>query len=222
MEDYRTDEEQVEALKRWWQENGTSTLVAIALAVTVSFGWRYWQDQQQAHKEAASSVYQELLTLMSSPTLTESQRVTAGTLVEQLTEQFDGTGYDQLAALAGTRLSMDAGDYDSAAATLAELSAQNLNVEMAALVRLRLAKVQFSLKDYASAMSSLNGDMQKYAAQAAELRGDIYAAQGDNAAAVSAYEEAQTIAADNDMLRPSPLLTIKIESVASSTSGDNA
>jgi len=33
VESYRTEEEQVEALKRWWKENGTGILVAILLAV---------------------------------------------------------------------------------------------------------------------------------------------------------------------------------------------
>jgi predicted negative regulator of RcsB-dependent stress response len=222
LETFRTEEEQVEALKRWWQENGTSTLMAIALAVAVSFGWRYWQDQQQAEKEAASAVYQELLILMSAPALSDSQRATAGTLVSQLSDQYAGTGYDQLAALAGVRLAMDAGEFDKASTALQQLKSQNLSVEMAALVNLRLAKVQFSQQNYSAAMSTLDGDMQKYASQAAELRGDILAAQGDNTGAAAAYEDAQALAAANEMLRPSPLLRIKIESVASATSGDDA
>lgn len=222
MEDYRTEEEQVEALKRWWQENGTSTIIAIALAVAVSFGWRFWQDQQQAEKEAASSIYQELLTLMSAPNLSDSQRATAGTLVGQLSEQYAGTGYDQLAALASARLAMDSGDFDKAAAALVNLQGQKLGAEMAALVNLRLAKVQFSQQNYSAALSTLSGDMQQYAAQAAELRGDVLAAQGDNGAAAAAYEEAQNLVAGDDMLRPSPLLRIKIESLASTTAGDNA
>jgi predicted negative regulator of RcsB-dependent stress response len=222
LEDYRTDEEQVEALKRWWDEKGKSTLVMIALAVVVSFGWRYWQDQQQAHKEAAASVYQELLALMSAPTLDDSQRATAGTLITQLTEQFDDTGYDHLASLAKARLAMDAGDFAAAASVLTALSGEELGVELAALVNLRLAKVQFSQQDYTAALNTLKGDMQKYAAQAAELRGDIYAAQGDAASASAAYQESQTLTADNDMLRPSPLLQIKIDAVASATTGENA
>ena len=48
MEDYRTEEEQIEALKRWWSENGKSIVIGIALAGASVFGWRAWQDQQQA------------------------------------------------------------------------------------------------------------------------------------------------------------------------------
>jgi len=82
--------------------------------------------------------------------------------------------------------------------------------------------VQFAQQDYASALTTLSDDMQKFAAQAAELRGDILAAQGDNAAAGEAYSEAQSLSAEDEMLRPSPLLRIKIESVSSATAGENA
>jgi len=222
LETFRTEEEQVEALKRWWQENGTSTLIAIALAVAVSFGWRFWQDTQQAQKEAAAVVYQDLLTLMSAPELDNSQRATAATLINQLSDEYGGTGYDQLAALASARLAMDAGEFDKAAEALLLLKSQKLSVELAALVNLRLAKVQFAQQDYASALTTLSDDMQKFAAQAAELRGDILAAQGDNAAAGEAYSEAQSLSAEDEKLRPSPLLRIKIESVSSATAGENA
>ena len=222
MEDYRTDEEQVEALKRWWDENGKTTLVMIALAVAVSFGWRYWQDQQQAHKEAAAGVYQELLTLMSAPTLDDSQRATAGTLIAQLSEQFGDTGYSHLASLAKARFAMDQGEFSEAESVLTALSGESLGVELAALVNLRLAKVQFSQQNYASALNTLKVDMQKYSAQAAELRGDIFAAQGDEASASAAYKESQLLTSDSDMLRPSPLLQIKIDAVASATTGENA
>ena len=38
MESYRTEEEQVEALKRWWDENGRSTMTAVVLALVAGFG----------------------------------------------------------------------------------------------------------------------------------------------------------------------------------------
>ena len=40
MEQYRTEEEQVEALRKWWDENGRSTVIAviIALAPNASLG----------------------------------------------------------------------------------------------------------------------------------------------------------------------------------------
>ena len=47
METFRTEEEQVEAIKRWWQENGKSTVLGVAIAMAAVFGWRGWNDYQR-------------------------------------------------------------------------------------------------------------------------------------------------------------------------------
>ena len=51
MDAYRTDDEQVEALKRWWKENGTSTLLMVAVAVGGYFGWQAWDTRQVQQAE---------------------------------------------------------------------------------------------------------------------------------------------------------------------------
>ena len=47
MEEYRTEEEQVEALRRWWDENGRSTIAAIVIALSVGFGWQAWKSNEE-------------------------------------------------------------------------------------------------------------------------------------------------------------------------------
>ena len=54
---YRTEEEQVEALKRWFRDNGRSLVTAILIALILVFGFRYWQDSQLRQREAASAQY---------------------------------------------------------------------------------------------------------------------------------------------------------------------
>ena len=56
MEPYNTEEEQVEALRRWWDENGRSTIAAIVIALAAGFGWQAWQkhDQGQSNGQARS------------------------------------------------------------------------------------------------------------------------------------------------------------------------
>jgi predicted negative regulator of RcsB-dependent stress response len=38
----RTEEEQVEALKGWWTENGKSLLFMVAIALSAVFAWKTW------------------------------------------------------------------------------------------------------------------------------------------------------------------------------------
>ena len=66
MESYRTEEEQVEALKKWWDENGRSTIAAIIVALGIGFGWQGWQKYQDTESENASQRYQNLLQRLST------------------------------------------------------------------------------------------------------------------------------------------------------------
>ncbi|MEX2327847.1 MAG: tetratricopeptide repeat protein, partial [Pseudomonadales bacterium] len=39
-----TDEEQIEAIKKWWDENGKSILIGIVLALGGVFGYQAWDN----------------------------------------------------------------------------------------------------------------------------------------------------------------------------------
>ena len=60
MADHLEDDEQVEALKRWWDENGKSTMVAIALAVAGTVGWQQYQGWTVSQAERASEVWESI------------------------------------------------------------------------------------------------------------------------------------------------------------------
>ena len=47
MDTYRTEEEQVEAIRHWWDENGRSIIISIVLALAAGFGWQAWKDHDQ-------------------------------------------------------------------------------------------------------------------------------------------------------------------------------
>ncbi len=62
MSRYETDEEQWEAIKRWWQENGKSIMLAAVLGIGAVAGWNWWQQHQYQKAVLASSTF-ELLQL---------------------------------------------------------------------------------------------------------------------------------------------------------------
>ena len=47
-EEYQTEEEQIEALKRWWKENGKSIIAGLVLGIGSIGGYRYWQARLQS------------------------------------------------------------------------------------------------------------------------------------------------------------------------------
>ena len=61
MAEHLSEEEQLESLKRWWKENGLSTVIVVVLAVGGYFGWDLWKGHRQAQTEAAAIVYQQMM-----------------------------------------------------------------------------------------------------------------------------------------------------------------
>ena len=42
MSEYQTDEEKVEAIRKWWRENGTAVVAGLVLGLAGLIGWQYW------------------------------------------------------------------------------------------------------------------------------------------------------------------------------------
>ena len=54
VEQFATEEQQVEAIKRFWKENGVAIIIGAALGLSALWGWRYYSESQIIAKEAAS------------------------------------------------------------------------------------------------------------------------------------------------------------------------
>ena len=61
MEIYDTEEEQLDAVKRWWKENGQSTIIGLVFGIAIILGWNYWQDHKKVQAEQASALYSQLI-----------------------------------------------------------------------------------------------------------------------------------------------------------------
>jgi predicted negative regulator of RcsB-dependent stress response len=200
MADY-SEEEQVERLRKWWEENGTSIIVAVALSVAALVGWRYWQDSSQQKVEAASEIYQQMVDAM------EQSRDGAGGVgstdavrssAEQLVADYASTSYADYARLALAALAVQGEDYPQAEARLREVVDSPATAVLGWTARARLARVLLHSGDLDGAGQALNASWpESWQGQAFELRGDLARAQGDLDAARQAYQSALTaLAAD--------------------------
>ena len=85
MEAYRTEEEQVEALRKWWDENGRSTIAAIIIAVSGAFAWQTYQGVQSRDQQSASDAYQRLVQAIGDTEQSAEGRQEALELAELIT-----------------------------------------------------------------------------------------------------------------------------------------
>lgn len=192
MADYRTDEEQIELIKKWWRENGRSTVVGVGVALLLFFGWTQWQAYQKKNIEAASDLFQQMLT--ATEAVDGAQKVTA--LAEQLRKEHPRTVY---AVFASLRLAKDAvavNDLPAAAQFLAWAQQQKPDASLQPLVSLRLAQVQYAQNEGDKALATLTGIKSSGTAwegEVAELRGDVQAAQGKTEEARVSYQDAKQV-----------------------------
>ena len=196
-EDIKTEEEQVEAIKNWWNENGKSLIVTIAVVLAGYFGWNGYQDNQRTQGEAASSIYQQLMSKATKPLneQTEADKAEMETVAAQLKTEFPGSLYAQFGGLYLAKFAIEANNFDGAATELQALVDAGNKGPVTYLAQVRLARVLIQLEklDEALALVATTPDAS-FAAQYEETKGDVLFAKGDLAAALTAYQTARTAA----------------------------
>jgi predicted negative regulator of RcsB-dependent stress response len=212
VESYRTEEEQLEALKRWWAENGRGLLLAVGLALAASLGWQAWQGRQQQQAEGAAQLYQQMLMGMD-PAQQSAGGEQLRSLALQLKEDYSGQAYAQFAALHLARLAVEEGELATAAEELRwVLERAPAGSELAAVARLRLARVQAAQGQTDSALATLSArEAAGFAGAYAAARGDILLAAGREQEAREAYLAAGMGSVGPAGADPGRLLAQKLE-----------
>jgi predicted negative regulator of RcsB-dependent stress response len=187
MKEYETEEQQIEALKKWWKENGTSLIVGLFVGVSALFGWRYYVEQNNLHAIQASDLYMQV---MQSTAL---QRVDDKTIDinNKLINEYSDTPYAALSLLALAKFDYEKDNIDAAVAQL-ELAIKHANDDLIKQISsLRLVQLYIEQKNYSEAMALLNEPHDAaYDARFEELKGDLYYAKGDVDQARMAYDKA--------------------------------
>ena len=215
MEDYVSDEQRVEALKKWWQANYSSVIWGLVLGFAVLTGWNIWQTTQQRKAEGASGLYEQLFKAVDA-----KQTEPAIKLSERIIEQYQGTTYATYATLFSAKLKAESGDLAGAKKTLSDLLAATKDDDIKHLARLRLGEVLLALGDNEAALKLLEPlkprDMGKYEGLYEELKGDLYAALDRTSEALAAYELAK------EKGEAAPMLDLKINNLAVDTASTTA
>jgi predicted negative regulator of RcsB-dependent stress response len=168
-----TDDQQAELIKSWWRENGLFLVGGLVLGVGGLFGWQTWQSVSTQKSQEASNAFQELLEASAQQRYNKADE-----LYELITADYAGTPYADSAEL-------------EQAARLRRLASKTDDTSIRNIAKLRLGRVLLQLEDYsAAAQIAAYAKNDAYTAEFADLRGDIAYAQGNIAAARTAYEQA--------------------------------
>ena len=203
MADYLTDEEQLDRLKNWWQENGASIIVTVVLVVGGVAGWRWYDSAKVKEMQAASDAYETFLAATGDA---------RAELAATLDAEFGETGYATFALLYQAKEAAEAGDLEGAVDTLRRIADDGAHALIKDIARVRLARLLQEQGDAEAALAVLaDVTSQGFRGQALELKGDIHVLQGERALAHEAYVSAAAEIREGDQR---PVLEFKVDDTA--------
>ncbi len=208
MSDYRTDEEQAEALKKWWNENGKFIIAGIVIGLGAIFGWRGYSTHLTQQALEASRLYEQMV-IASRENDSENVAVYANRILND----YKSTTYAMFATLMLAKEAAETGELTEAETHLRWVLSNSPQEEFEHVARLRLARVLIAADKLADAVKTLNttntGD---FSSRYEELRGDILVKQDKVDEARQAYEKALANSASGS----NPVLQMKLDDLGKS------
>ncbi|MFK8030739.1 MAG: YfgM family protein [Gammaproteobacteria bacterium] len=183
MSEYNTDEEELQKLKDWWNDNKVFVVTGLMAGAAILFGFNWYKNMVATRSADASMVFEELQDAVEN-----GNRDVAIAKSAELKDKYSATPYDAQAALSLAKVHVEAGDFDAAIAAL-KVAMSNGNAELVHVARLRLARVQLAAGDSAAAKATLSVQSEgEFSPLYQELRGDVHVAAGDTEAAIEQYK----------------------------------
>lgn len=207
MEVYDTEEEQVAAIKRWWKENGTSTIAGVAIGIVLISGWNFWKSNQKEQANQASALYDQLQ-VSAKKGNSESVR----TIAEKLSSEHEASAYATYAGLLLAKTKVQQNDIEGAKAILEKQMNSASSNELRNIARLRFIKLLYAAGENEKGLQMIaeadQASTKSFSASYDELKGDLYVALERLGEARTAYESAVRAGAK------SPLLQFKLDDIA--------
>lgn len=188
------EQEQISALKGWWEDYGNWVTGLIAVAALAAVGWQGWQWYQGKQAGEAGVLYFAVQQAVEQDDA-QKARDAAG----QLIGQYPGTTHAQMGALLSAGVQFHKGELDNAKAQLAWAAEKGADPALRDLARLRLATVLQQQGALDEALVRLQPvPAGQYKARFEDLKGDVLATQGKSADARVAYQAAMDAIGQDD------------------------
>jgi predicted negative regulator of RcsB-dependent stress response len=198
MSVYMTEDEQLEAIKKWWQKNSTLITVILSVTLLVISGYKYWSWHQYKVSKQASNTYEQMMVAFSNQ---DNKRVRA--YANQLITEYGQTVYADAARLALAKLYVGYEKYAKARETLEQVANNSKILPLKQIAKIRIARLFAAERVYDKALAELAQiDDKAYLPVINELKGDIYAATGKYQEAIVSYKEASEQVRTSGMANP--------------------
>jgi predicted negative regulator of RcsB-dependent stress response len=205
-----SEQQQVEEIKKWLRENGTSIIAGLVIGLAAVLGWRVWDGHRHATAQQASEAYSQMIN-----DITAGKGHVATADGEAIISRYGDTSYASFAALLLARNKLEEGDAAAASAHLQWVVTNARQPELKQLALLRLARVLLAENKIDEGLKQLAAMApDRYVDLRADLTGDLYRAKGDLVQARRAYQEALA-ALDKDKQALQEPIQMKLDAIGS-------
>jgi len=203
VEIYSTEEQQVDAIKQFWKDYGSSIAIGAVVGLGGLFGWNTYSDMKVKSAEQASESFEQLANNATNPAVFIEG---AGNFVKE----HDQKGYQALLELMTAKAAVDAGDLTKAEDAYKRIIVAKPGASIDMVATIRLARLQAEQGNVGTALQTLESVTDTaFVSQREELKGDFLVRQGDLVSAKQAYQTA----IDNGGALTNPALTIKLDNL---------
>jgi predicted negative regulator of RcsB-dependent stress response len=136
VEDYLTDDEQLEAVKRYVREYAPVLIIGALIGAGLFFGWRYYLNYQNDHGLKAGAQFSQLTSALQSGDETKPRQI-----ANDLIKDYPSSPYADQAKLVLARMDVESGHDADAIGPLSEVMSGSKDSELRQIARLRLARV---------------------------------------------------------------------------------
>lgn len=180
------EEQEINDIKAWWNENYKSIIAIVVLVFAGVFGWKYWQNYQAGQIQLLSAQYDQLIYGTEKGEAKNAQ-------LEQFAKDNSKTAYAVLALFERAKSAVENNDFSAAESALKQAMSESSDEVLTSLAALRLATVQFQLQSFDAALETLKSvKSSSWDSRKNLLTGDILAAKGDKTGAKASFEAALT------------------------------
>ncbi|OIO81826.1 MAG: hypothetical protein AUJ90_04125 [Gallionellaceae bacterium CG1_02_60_948] len=178
------EQEQVDAFKAWWKENGNWIIGIVLLGALAFAGNQYWRNHQASQAADAAKLYGEVLQQVESR---DAKRI--GDAADALANRYGDSAYAPRAQLLAAQASLQARDAARAKVQLQWVVEHAGETALQDTARLKLASVLLDEKQYDAALQQLAAaHPASFSGLYADLKGDVLLAMGKTADARVAYQ----------------------------------
>ncbi len=178
------EQEQVDALKAWWNDNGKWVIGVLVAGLLAFAGNQYWKNHQANQAEEAAKLYSEVMRQTAS---NDAKRI--GDAADALASRYGSSAYAPRAQLLAAQASLQSRDIPRAKVQLTWVIEHAAESALQDTARLKLASVMLDEQKYDEALKQIeSAHPESFTGLYADLKGDVLSAMGKLSDARVAYQ----------------------------------